>query len=107
MADTWVAREPDEHMQCVGLRWCGRCGEVAHHRPGGKGNCVFCDRRYREAWRRAHGIGPRKKPDPEEQEAKRAARYERSLERKRERYASDPVHAQAKRDDWHRRHAAA
>jgi hypothetical protein len=39
----WVAKKPDDHLRCLGLRWCGvkACGEMAEV---GK-ECKPCKRR--------------------------------------------------------------
>jgi hypothetical protein len=37
----WVAANPDAHLACFGLRWCGVCGEAAAYRE----ECRPCKRR--------------------------------------------------------------
>ena len=83
MSDAWMARNPDEHMECWSLRWCGVCGEVAMFGEA----CEAC--RYRPT--------PKKRADCRawwaEQRAKRTKHYEQDKARKRERYATDPAYA--------------
>lgn len=48
MVMSWVERNPDEHLACFGIRWCGVCGDAAPY----KGKCIPCQRaRFAEARR--------------------------------------------------------
>lgn len=47
-----VATQPDKHMRCFRLRWCGVCGDVA---PINK-NCPTCSKRHRLKYRKTHGL---------------------------------------------------
>lgn len=76
----WVARNPDDHLQCVGLRWCGKCGEVAHF----KGACPFCNRARKRAkyardaeWAAKKRDATRAKYRHDETHAARKRAYER------------------------------
>jgi len=106
MVMDWVAKKPDDHLRCWGLRWCGSCGEVAHYVAGGTGRCPFCEKRYTAASRAR--IGRRRpKATPAQLAASRRynahlrrtrdQRYLDDLERRRAKYATDPVYAERKR----------
>lgn len=82
-------REWDEHLRCIGVRWCGVCGEAARfHRE-----CPACDRR-------------RSKECKARARAANAPSYEREKERKRERYRNDPAWRDTRLASLRRRFAA-
>lgn len=106
---TWVARDPDAHLRCFGLRWCGVCGEAAEYRR----DCKPCMRRRVKASRRNRPLTPRtleaKRRASREymrrQRRKGTEVYLRDKERKRQRYATDPAWAEAKRESFRRWHS--
>ncbi len=77
-----VAQEPDDHMACIGLRWCGKCGEVAHF----KGVCPFCNRerkRVKYAQDAAHAARKRDWMNARYRQDERHAARKRAYERRR------------------------
>lgn len=74
MVMEWVARKPEDHLRCNGLRWCGVCGEAARH----DGHCTFCERRRSREWSERQRVGA-------------TPAYAREKERKREKYRNDPA----------------
>lgn len=94
-------RDLDAHMRCIGLRWCGVCGEVAHYVHLGRGRCPHCSKRYQRTYRRSEkGRLTRKFRELDMERKPRTyvgPAYERDKERKRLRYATDPIYAEAKR----------
>lgn len=129
MISEWVAKKPDEHLRCIGLRWCSMCGEAAEAGV----RCKPCRRRreaatyaantFRKAKKKAYHrqLMRRLRRDPSyrrlrnrqarEWQAKQRREasqvYERAKERQRLRYRNDPAYAEAKREYWRRRHAEA
>ena len=111
----WVARKPDEHLACFGLRWCGVCGEAAVYR----GDCSFCKKRRVAAFRRAHPLTLAAKAKQRVHARRWAAKqrrhgteyYVRDKDRKRQRYANDPAFVaeklEASRRRWRTRKEAA
>lgn len=99
---TWerIVSNLDEHLQCFRLRWCRVCGDLAVL----NGDCPACAKRYRAIYRKKHGR-PKDTPAKRATDRRRKAlqrrlglpQYEREKARKRLRYATDPVHAEAKR----------
>lgn len=100
----WVAKKPDEHLRCWGLRWCGVCGEVARYVEGGNGRCPFCEKRHRATYRSTHA---RPQSTPAQLAASRRynahlrrtadQRYVDDKARRRQKYAEDPEYAERKR----------
>lgn len=46
MSENIVQLRPDSHLACIGLRWCGQCGEAAELRK----NCIPCHREQARLW---------------------------------------------------------
>jgi hypothetical protein len=90
-----------KHMRCMGLRHCGVCGDVARI---GK-NCPSCANGYRLKYRLTHGRSERQKASQrarnnrweERQRRQGTAYYLRRKAALREKYATDPAYAEAKR----------
>lgn len=86
----WVVSNPDAHLSCFGLRWCGRCGEAARF----KRNCAPChaidSRNYWRRQRRLQGF---------------SSAYERNKAAKRLKYRLNPAYAEKMKANWRRRHA--
>lgn len=106
MVMTWVARKPDEHLRCWGLRWCGTCGEAAEYRE----DCRYCHRRrvrasQRRYLQRPEGRAKRNAASKRFEAARRrgdAPSYQRQKAYKRWRYANDPEYRAAKIAAWRR-----
>lgn len=94
----WVARNPDEHMKCWGLRWCGKCGEAAVF----KRDCIPCARaRGLRSYRRLAqdpAYLARKRETERLRYRYHPTHANHDKARQRRRYATDPVHAAAKRE---------
>ena len=105
-----VAKKPDPHLRCYGLRWCGVCGEAARFRK----DCTRCSNRRSIESRRRCGRSERvrasnRRASREYQRRQRRAGtavYERDKERKRLKYRTDAAWAAKKRADVMRRHWA-
>lgn len=74
----WVDRNPDAHLHCFGLRWCGRCSEAAIYR----GKCPACRRVVGRAYQKRQRDG-------------NTVVYQRQKEAKRLRYRTNPAFAAA------------
>lgn len=103
---TAVALNPDAHLRCFGLRWCGVCHEVARYVRGGNGRCSFCQARSaaksralngRKRGKATPGRRARERQSKADDRRAGAPAYEREKERKRRKYATDPAWAEAKR----------
>lgn len=98
---TAVANNPEAHMRCYGLRWCGVCGDAARYR----GDCPTCKKRRVKAYRQAHtptAVARDKarvyaRTWAERQRRKNTEYYQRDKARKRARYLADPQFAEAKK----------
>lgn len=98
---TAVAGNPEAHMRCHGLRWCGVCGDAARY----GGDCPTCRKRRVNAYRERHTPTDAQR-EKARQYAKRWAAaqrrkgteyYARDKARKRARYLADPEFAEAKK----------
>ena len=127
MVMEWVARHPDEHMKCWGVRWCRMCHDAA---PAGK-RCEPCRKTREAAKERIKRLDPlylakrraiqrktmrRLLRDPRyrakrnaqarrwmaEQRRKGAPSYERAKAHKRLRYATDLLYREEKKAAWRR-----
>ena len=84
-----VARRPDDHLRCFGLRWCGKCGDAAAYRE----DCLPCQRKRSLASYRRLSTRP--------------GYFLRKKEYERLRYRHDRAYAEHKRRDAKRRYADA
>ena len=92
----WVALDPDSHLRCVGLRWCGVCGEAAEFLK----TCVPCHREQS----RLHQERIRRRRSPSyvrglaEKRRRHAANPEIARAASRDRYANDPEFRERRRE---------
>ena len=105
-----VAKKPDEHMRCIGLRWCGVCGEVAAFRR----DCKRCKNRRISEYRKRNGLTPRRREAQRIRNTAYGRRvrrgdhpvYQRAKARQRERYAKQRVETVSPRTKHRGRHPA-